>query len=103
MRAISHLRPARLSDWVAVFLPFLCLVWFVCMCCAAAIVVAATSDAPITVQNGSGTIIGYIEGGRVKDKNRTPVGYVRNGHTYNMQNTIIATPEVPGLLLCNCK
>lgn len=62
--------------------------------------VQAASAQRIVVKNASGSIIGYIEGEVVKDKSGKLLGKVRDGKTYDASGSLVATPEVPGLLLC---
>lgn len=61
---------------------------------------ASAPGESITVRDRTGSIIGYIDNERVLNKNRKLLGYVRDGRTTDAGGKLIATPEVPGLLLC---
>lgn len=53
-----------------------------------------------TLRDGSGRIIGYITGDLVRGKDRSIIGKIRNGQTYDSSGRKISQNRLPGLLFC---
>jgi uncharacterized protein YcfJ len=83
------------------------LIWPFVACFMFVIVMGVAADAALrlsgnseTIQNASGSTIGYIDGKTVYDKNRKIIGYVDENGTYDANRKKILKSKQPGILFC---
>lgn len=50
--------------------------------------------------DGRGNVLGYKNGDRIEDRNRSLIGFIRSGKTYSKNGSIVSYSELPGLLFC---